>query len=147
MATLYADPEHRPSAREEQGSSWTRSLLDHWHVPPTEITGTSSHGTTVLGPGETGVALFRQGLRHQLQQPSSASPTRACSNSLSRQPTRQWARFIRIKTPGRARFEKIKIPVRTFCAARAASWSSKQTLRFYETNLQGAVSVDCELSL
>jgi hypothetical protein len=54
------------------------------------------------------------------------------------------ARF-RIKTPGRARFEKIKIPLRTFCAARAASQSNKQTLRFYETNLQGAVSVDSEL--
>jgi hypothetical protein len=52
------------------------------------------------------------------------------------------ARF-RIKTPGRARFEKIKIPLR---AARAAS-RSKQTLRYYESNLQGAVSVDSELLL
>jgi len=91
--------------------------------------------------------VFRQRLRHQsLQQLREPLATRARSNPLSRHESADSAvaRF-RIKTPGRARFEKIKIPLRTFCAARAASQSNKQTLRFYETNLQGAVSVDSEL--
>ena len=62
MTTLYADPEHRPPAREEVQVGL--GVLDHWHVPvlATEVIGTSSHGNTVLGPGDAGVAVFLQRL-------------------------------------------------------------------------------------
>jgi len=125
MATLYADPEHSlsrrlgPPAREEPevqvqvglGVCWTTGMSracnrGHWH--------SSSHGTTVLGPGDAaGVAVFRQRLRHQsVQQLREPLATRARSNPLSRHESADSAvaRF-RIKTPGRARFEKIKIPL------------------------------------
>ena len=91
MVTLYADPEHRPPAREEVqvglGVCWTTGMScnrGHWHS-------SCSHGTTVLGPGDAGVAVFRQRLRHQsLQQLREPLATRARSNPLSRQPTRPW---------------------------------------------------------
>ena len=112
----------------------------HWHS-------SSSHGTTVLGPGDAGVAVFRQRLRHQsLQQLREPLATRARSNSLSRQPTRPWP-VLELKPQDGPDLKKLKFHCARSADAACAASRSKQTLRFYETNLQDAVSVDCELSL